>query len=183
MYTMIGGRRLLQLMHSAGLAILFVVFAFSMGTGYVVVSQLCCWRAAACSQHSCILMLHLVTPALLLQTIAAAFSHKSPFTASLEQQPKMEAVKRALVAPDAAEAAAAGALSSSSSSSSSKGSKGSATAAGPGALSPGAANALRLAAGQQSDHLLLVAAFELWRQAKATGGERAAAQVRRCMLQ
>jgi hypothetical protein len=116
--------------------------------------------------------------AVLLQTIAAAFSHKSPFTASLEQQPKMEAVKRALVAPDAAEAAAAAAQGGSSS----KGGKGSGAAAGPGGLSSGPAGALRLAAGQQSDHLLLVAAFELWRQAKATGGERAAAQVRKCML-
>jgi hypothetical protein len=45
-------------------------------------------------------------------------------------------------------------------------------------LPAAAVAAAALAAGQQSDHLLLVAAFEMWRLTGAAAGERAAAQVR-----
>jgi hypothetical protein len=100
--------------------------------------------------------------------MAAAFSHKSPFSAPLEKQDELEGIRRALAAPGAAAAAAAGVSSSSSSSS-----------AGPAAAAIAAA-AVGLAAGQQSDHLLLVAAFEIWRQTGATFGDKAAAQVRLC---
>jgi hypothetical protein len=107
------------------------------------------------------------------QTIAAAFSNKSPFSASLERQDELERVRRALAAPLPAQnlngsaAAAAAALQASG-----------ITVSLPAATDAALAAAARLAAGQQSDHLLLVAAFEMWRLAGAAGGERAAGQVR-----
>lgn len=95
----------------------------------------------------------------LLQTIAAAFSHKSPFAAPLEKQDELERIKAALAAPAAAAAAESAAA----------GSKGPAAAA---------ARAGGLAAGQQSDQLLLIAAFEMWRLTGLAAGDKAAAQVR-----
>lgn len=98
--------------------------------------------------------------AVLLQTIAAAFSHKSPFAAPLEKQDELERVKVALSAPAAAAAAEAAAA-----------------AAGGRGPAAAAARAGGLAAGQQSDQLLLIAAFEMWRLSGASAGPQAAAQV------
>lgn len=100
---------------------------------------------------------HQTTPQ---QTIAAAFSHKSPFSAPLEKQDELERVKAALAAPKQANAAVT-----------SLGGSTNAAAA--------AARAATLAAGQQSDQLLLVAAFEMWRLTGAAAGDKAAAQVAR----
>jgi ATP-dependent RNA helicase DHX29 len=95
-----------------------------------------------------------------LQTIAAAFSHKSPFAAPLEKQDELERIKAALAAPAAATAADAAAA-----------------AAGSDRAAAAAARAGGLAAGQQSDQLLLIAAFEMWRLTGAAAGDKAAAQV------
>lgn len=103
-----------------------------------------------------------VCPTLCLptQTIAAAFSHKSPFAAPLEKQDELGRVRAALAAPAAAVAAEAAAA-----------------AAGGRGPAAAAARAGGLAAGQQSDQLLLVAAFEMWRLTGAAAGDKAAAQV------
>jgi len=95
-----------------------------------------------------------------MQTIAAAFSHKSPFAAPLEKQDELERIKAALAAPAAATAAEAAAAAA--------GGKGPAAAA---------ARAGGLAAGQQSDQLLLIAAYEMWRLTGLAAGDKAAAQV------
>lgn len=97
---------------------------------------------------------------LCLQTIAAAFSHKSPFAAPLEKQDELERIKVALAAPAAAAAADAAAA-----------------AAGSNRPAAAAARAGGLAAGQQSDQLLLIAAFEMWRLTGAASGEKVAATV------
>lgn len=109
------------------------------------------------------------------QTIAAAFSHKSPFSAPLEKQDELERVRRALAAPAATTAAGQAAVPTTLAGlvgdvSGSGGSKG--------AMPAAAVAAAGLACGQQSDHLLLVAAFEMWRVSGAKAGDRAAAQVR-----
>jgi hypothetical protein len=116
------------------------------------------------------------------QTIAAAFSHKSPFSAPLEKQDELERIRRAFAAPAAAPtgaAAAAGAPAAAGSSGASAALQGllGDAAVGGKPLPAAAVAAAGLAAGQQSDHLLLVAAFEMWRLTGAAAGERAAAQV------
>ena len=105
--------------------------------------------------------------------MAAAFSYKSPFTAPLEKQSELEAVKKALVAPGAVTG-----VTSSSRSSSSKGGKGNAGGAGGDGSSSKSSSSSNICAGQQSDHLLLVAVFDMWRRAKQQGGMREASQVR-----
>ena len=58
-----------------------------------------------------------------------------------------------------------------------------ATSGGAAAAAAAAAGPAAIAAGQQSDHFVLIAAFELWRAARAKGGAReAAAAARRYFL-
>jgi hypothetical protein len=111
----------------------------------------------------------------LLQTIAAAFSYKSPFTAPLEKQSEMEAVKKALVAPGAVTG-----VIGSSSRTGSKGAKGKPDtgSSSSSSITSSISSSGNIAAGQQSDHLLLVAVFDMWRRAKQQGGMREASQVR-----
>ena len=115
-----------------------------------------------------------LSPAL---TIAAGMSYRSPFAAAFEEQQELEAARRALAAPapppgSAAAAVAVAAAASATVASSS--SKPTPTTDWPASNPPGFRN---LAAGQQSDHLVLVAAFDVWRCALRAGGARGAARV------
>lgn len=86
-------------------------------------------------------------------TIAAAMSHRSPFASSFERQDDAARAKAALAAP--------------------------AGAAGKGRESAGAAG---LAAGQQSDHLTVAAAYAAWRAARCQSKAAAAAAVKKHVL-
>jgi hypothetical protein len=78
-------------------------------------------------------------------------SHKPPFSAPLDKLNDLERAKRALAAPPPSTVA------------------GKKAAAGS-----GSGVGVTIAAGQQSDHLLLVAAFDLWRAARQQGASHAA---------
>jgi len=99
-------------------------------------------------------------------------SYRSPFAAAFEEQQELEAARRALAAPALSPAAAAAAAAASSSLPA-PGAKG---GDWPASLPPGFRN---LAAGQQSDHLVLVAAFDVWRCAARAGGQAGAARTAR----
>jgi HrpA-like RNA helicase len=112
-------------------------------------------------------------------TIAAALSYKSPFVAPLERMDEMETAKRALAAPTTVTNASS---SDSSASGGGKGRPGKGKGGGqpPGQIpgqTPGQSRgggAANIAAGQQSDHFVLVAAFEMWRHARSKGAGEAA---------
>jgi len=121
----------------------------------------------------------------LTQTIAAALSYKSPFVAPLERQDEMETAKRALAASTAAATAAAAAAAGKRGAG--KGSRGGGRdAKQPPLPQPAAAVAaaqvVNIAAGQQSDHFVLIAAFEMWRHARSTSaGEAAKVRIGRAL--
>lgn len=102
------------------------------------------------------------------QTIAAGMSYKSPFAAPLDKQDEMERARRALAAPSQDESASGDGAAKHRAH---QGGKRGVGEAGASALPP------TIAAGQQSDHLLLVAAFDLWHVALQAGGRAAASKV------
>jgi ATP-dependent RNA helicase DHX29 len=121
-----------------------------------------------------------LSPAL---TIAAGMSYRSPFAAAFEEQQELEAARRALAAapagvgvgvggPGVGASSSAAAMAAAAAPASSKASSSDWPASHP----PGFRN---LAAGQQSDHLVLVAAFDVWRCALRAGGQQGAAKVAR----
>lgn len=94
----------------------------------------------------------------------------------------MERAKRALAAPPPAAAAAPGAASAGRAGGARGGRGGRAGAAAPVASAApaggGAADPAAFAAGQQSDHFVLIVAFELWRHARNAKGPGEASRVR-----
>jgi hypothetical protein len=113
------------------------------------------------------------------QTIAAALSYKTPFAAPLERQDEMEAAKRALAAPPPPGGAGKGGVKGGGrATAGGRGGRGGGGGSGAAAAEEGGVAGGSFAAGQQSDHFVLVEAFQLWRRARAKGpGEAAKVRV------